>query len=79
MTNTAPEIIVENKEQSVGEKINPLDNAYAYDKEDGDLTYYLIVTNDTTNNNVKGEYTISYAVLDSDGNRTDKTISNIVK
>lgn len=79
LTNTAPEIIVENKEQLVGEKINPLDNAYAYDKEDGDLTYHLIVTNDTTNINVKGEYTISYAVLDSDGNRTDKTISNIVK
>lgn len=78
-TNTAPEIIVENKEQAVGEKINPLDNAYAYDKEDGDLTYYLIVTKDTTNSDIKGEYTISYAVLDSDGNRTDKTITNVVK
>lgn len=78
-TNTAPEIIVENKSQSVGETINPLDGVTAYDKEDGDLTQYVIVTKDTTNELAEGEYQISYAVLDTDGNRTDTTITNTVK
>lgn len=78
-SDTAPEILVNNKEQSIGEVINPLENVVAYDKEDGDLTQYLIVTNNTTNELVEGEYEISYAVLDTDGNRTDKTIINSVK
>lgn len=79
LSNNPPQIIIENKEQLLGETINPLENAIAYDDEDGDLTRYLIVTKDTTNNQEKGTYTISYAVLDSDGNRTDKTIFNTVK
>lgn len=79
LTNTAPEIIVENKEQLIGETVNPLEKVVAYDKEDGDLTQYIIVTKNTTNELIKGEYKISYAVLDTDGNRTDKTIINTVK
>lgn len=78
-TNTPPEIIVENKIQKVGEIINPLENVISTDKEDGDLTYYTIVTENTTNELKPGVYKISYAVLDSDGNRTDKAITNIVE
>lgn len=78
-TNTPPEIIVENKEQVIGEEINPLDGVTSIDKEDGDLTRYVIVTKNTTNILEEGEYEIRYAVLDSDGNRTDKTIKNTVK
>ena len=77
--NNAPEIVVFDKEQFIGESPNPLHEAKAIDVEDGDLTRHLIVTNNTTNTNIPGTYEISYAVLDSDGNRTDKTIKNTVK
>lgn len=78
-TNNAPDILVSDKEQSIGATINPLEGAKAIDKEDGDLTRHLIVTKNTTDINNPGTYEISYAVLDSDGNRTDKTITNTVK
>ena len=56
------------------EKFNELDNVKATDKEDGDLTSKIEVTENTVDTKKIGEYKVTYNVTDSANNTTTKTI-----
>lgn len=73
--NTAPEIIAVDKTVVQGTTFNALDNVYATDKEDGDITKNIIIASSTMNINEVGVYTITYKVMDSKNKSTTKTIN----
>lgn len=68
-----PAIVTNNNIVRAGSQFNPLDNVKAVDMNGKDLTPYILVTGNNVDANTQGEYTVSYAILDSYGNRTDKT------
>ncbi|WP_099221764.1 immunoglobulin-like domain-containing protein [Listeria costaricensis] len=75
VTNEAPEIKAEDQTIPFGSKFDPLDYATAKDKEDGDLTDEIKVTENTVNPLVPGEYKVKYEVTDAAGVTTTKEIT----
>ncbi len=69
-----PVINAKDIELNIGDKLDPLKGVTASDKEDGDLTNKIEVTKNNANTSKDGEYGITYAVKDSDGNKTEKSI-----
>ncbi len=57
---------------------NPMTDIQATDKEDGDITSQVQVTNNTVQEGVPGTYEVTYEVTDSDGNLTTYTRTVIV-
>ncbi|MGC9268465.1 immunoglobulin-like domain-containing protein, partial [Listeria ivanovii] len=49
---------------------DPMSTINATDKEDGDLTKKVKITNNTVDVHTLGSYEVSYEVTDSDGNKT---------
>lgn len=69
-----PLIIGGNFEVEKDATYEPLDNVFAFDLEDGDLSASIRVTLNEVDTAVPGEYFVTYEVLDSDLNRVEKTI-----
>lgn len=69
-----PVINAEDKTIEVGDKFDPKEGVTANDAEDGDLTKDIKILKNEVNPNVPGIYEVEYAVTDSDGNTTTKTI-----
>ncbi|MBC2164653.1 immunoglobulin-like domain-containing protein [Listeria booriae] len=72
--NDAPEIQAADRTVSIGTVFDPLENVTASDKQDGDLTSSIQVTENTVNTEIEGEYVVSYQVADSHGKQTTKSI-----
>lgn len=77
--NTLPVINAENKVIEKGAPFNPLEGITAQDEEDGDLTAKVTIRSNTVNTNIVGKYFITYAVEDSHGGVTTKSIEVEVK
>lgn len=70
--SVAPIITAPDKTLQLGENFNPMEDVVATDYTGKlDLTQYVIVTKNTVNKMKAGAYTISYAVLAPNGERTD--------
>ncbi len=76
--NTAPEIIVSDKELYEGEEFKELKGVSAYDQEDGDITDKIIVKENTVKS-TPGTYKVIYEVTDSKGKTTTKERKVVVK
>ncbi|HQC30103.1 MAG TPA: DUF5011 domain-containing protein, partial [Acholeplasmataceae bacterium] len=74
-TNNNP-VIHGAKDQTIekGTRFIPLDGITATDEEDGILTDSIVYTGNVNVNRV-GEYTVTYTVYDSDGNKAEVTIT----
>ena len=77
--NNAPVINATDKELTINEEFKELEGVTATDKEDGDLTSKIKVTENTVNTKLAGEYKVTYEVVDSKNKKTTKTINVIVK
>ncbi|WGX77601.1 DUF5011 domain-containing protein (plasmid) [Paraclostridium bifermentans] len=77
--NNLPVINAKNKTIKVGDKFNPMTGVTATDEEDGNITKYIKVIENTVNTNKAGVYKVVYAVTDSNGATTTKSIAVIVK
>lgn len=69
-----PVINASDKTIEVGTIFKELDNVTATDKEDGNITKNIKVTENTVNTNKAGEYKVTYSVTDSNKQTTTKTI-----
>ena len=77
--NQIPVINAEDKTINVGDKFDPLKEATATDKEDGDITKEIEILNNEVDINKAGVYEVTYKVTDSQGASTVKTIKVTVK
>ena len=77
--NQIPVINAEDKTINVGDKFDPLKEATATDKEDGDITKEIEILNNEVDTNKAGVYEVIYKVTDSQGASTVKTIKVTVK
>ncbi|MBC1458808.1 immunoglobulin-like domain-containing protein [Listeria newyorkensis] len=74
-TNDKPEIHVADQTFKAGFAFDPMTGVSASDLEDGDLSDNVKIIANDVNIDVAGDYHITYSVLDSDGNTTEKTIT----
>lgn len=74
-SNDAPTISTADKSVKKGDMFNPLTGVTANDTEDGNVTSKITVTANDVNTGKVGTYHVTYAVTDSDGNTTKKTIT----
>ncbi|MBC1604467.1 DUF5011 domain-containing protein [Listeria rocourtiae] len=72
--NDAPEIQASDHTIPVGADFDALENVTASDKQDGDLTSSIQVTENTVDTSTEGDYMVSYLVTDSHGKQTTKSI-----
>ncbi|WP_099221922.1 immunoglobulin-like domain-containing protein [Listeria costaricensis] len=73
--NTAPTIQAEDRTIGLNANFDPLENVTATDKEDGDLTSKIVVTQNEVDSSKAGSYKVSYKVTDSAGLSAEKTIT----
>jgi len=74
-----PVINVNDKVIFLNEEFDPLENVTATDSEDGDLTKKIKVIKNTVDSKKLGIYQVTYQVIDSYGNKAEKTINVEVK
>ncbi|HFC9195190.1 TPA: immunoglobulin-like domain-containing protein [Enterococcus faecium] len=75
-TGQAPVIFANDRPLYVGDFFNPLEGVYFYDHEDGSSQPALEnVIYDDVDMNQPGKYKVTYAIEDSDHNRTEKSIT----
>ena len=72
--NTLPNIIAQDITIRVGSSFDPLKFVNVWDDEDGDLTKYVHVRENTVDTSKIGEYKVVYEVMDSDDNIAIKEI-----
>ncbi|MBC2195858.1 LPXTG cell wall anchor domain-containing protein [Listeria booriae] len=75
LTNEKPAITAADITQKAHRSVDPMAGVTASDLEDGDLTANIKIIANDINIDVPGEYHVTYSVLDSDGNETEKTIT----
>ncbi|MBC6314241.1 immunoglobulin-like domain-containing protein [Listeria grandensis] len=75
LTNEKPVITASDITQKAHRAIDPMADVSAADLEDGDVTANVKIIANDVNIDVPGEYHITYSVLDSDGNTTEKTVT----
>ncbi|MBC2170891.1 immunoglobulin-like domain-containing protein [Listeria booriae] len=75
LTNEKPVITAPDITQKAHRSVDPMAGVTASDLEDGDLTANIKIIANDINIDVPGEYHVTYSVLDSDGNETEKTIT----
>ncbi|MBC2264526.1 DUF5011 domain-containing protein [Listeria booriae] len=75
LTNEKPVITATDITQKAHRSVDPMAGVTASDLEDGDLTANIKIIANDINIDVPGEYHVTYSVLDSDGNETEKTIT----
>ena len=78
LDNKYPTIIANDINLLINQEFNPLDNVKATDLEDGDLTNKIKIIKNTVNIEKTGTYEITYQVIDSKNQKTEKTIKVIV-
>ena len=76
--NKYPTIIANDITLLKNQDFNPLNNVKASDEEDGDLTSKITITKNTVNTKNPGTYEITYQVVDSKNQKTEKTIKVFV-
>ncbi len=64
---------------NLGDDIDYLKGVSASDIEDGNLTNKIIIDDSKVNYNKTGSYLVTYIVIDSDGNKVEKTITLTIK
>lgn len=79
VVNKAPVIKAEDIVITVGDKFNVLEGVTAYDEEDGNLTDRVKVKKNNVEADKEGVYSVTYIVMDNNGNTTEKTIKVTVK
>ncbi|MBA3924783.1 immunoglobulin-like domain-containing protein [Listeria rustica] len=67
-----------NTEINPNSMFDPLSTIQAMDKEDDDLTASVVVTYNDVNTSVSGNYSVTYEVTDSDGNKATFTRTVVV-
>lgn len=72
--DSKPVINAENKKINMYDLFNPLDGVVANDKEDGNITSKIIITQNTVDIGKAGTYKVTYSVTDSNNNKVTKTI-----
>ncbi len=77
--NNAPEISTKDVALKVGDKFDAMSGVSASDKEDGNITSSIKVTENTVDTTKVGEYKVIYKVTDSQGASATKTIKVTVK
>ena len=77
--NHVPTINASDKTITVGDKLDPMKDVTANDKEDGDLTSKIKVINNTVDTKKAGTYEVTYQVTDSQGATVTKTVKVNVK
>lgn len=77
--NEAPVITALDKVLNVGDKFDAMEGIVALDKEDGDLTSFVKVLENTVDTSKAGTYKVVYEVVDSAGIKVTKTIHVAVK
>lgn len=75
ITGEAPLIDIPDVTLNTGDKFNPKEGLVALDKKDGDITNKVVVSRNDVNTNRPGKYKVTYTVVDSDKNVTNKTIT----
>ncbi|MBC1800082.1 immunoglobulin-like domain-containing protein [Listeria booriae] len=75
VANNKPTLFAENHSIRVNEVFDPRADISATDVEDGDLTASIVIESYDVNIAQPGMYHVTYSITDSDGNRTEKTIS----
>lgn len=75
LTNEKPVITAADITQKAHRSVDPMAGVTASDLEDGDLTANIKIIANDINIDVPGDYHVTYSVLDSDGNETEKTIT----
>ncbi|MBC1797668.1 DUF5011 domain-containing protein [Listeria booriae] len=75
LTNEKPVITAADITQKAHRSVDPMAGVTASDLEDGDLTANIKIIANDINIDVPGEYHVTYSVLDSDGNETEKNIT----
>lgn len=76
--NHVPVINAADKTIKQNSYFDPKEAVIAFDQEDGDLTWKMQV-NSSVNTAIPGQYTVIYSVVDSNGNRTTKSITVTVE
>lgn len=69
-----PELEVWDQTVIIGSKYDPLAEARAYDRQDGNLTDEIKILENTMDTSKLGTYSVTYSVTDSDKNTTTKTV-----
>ncbi|EKZ4627443.1 DUF5011 domain-containing protein, partial [Listeria monocytogenes] len=75
VVNDKPTILANDKELTVGDTFNPLEGVTATDKQDGDLTSQIQVESNDVDITKAGTYHVTYGVVDTAGEKTEKTIT----
>lgn len=75
LTNEKPVITAGDRTVKAHLTFNPMIGVSANDLEDGDISDNIKVIANDVNIDVPGDYHITYSILDSDGNTTEKTIT----
>ncbi|MCD2208594.1 immunoglobulin-like domain-containing protein [Listeria booriae] len=74
VVNDVPVIVAADKTVTIGTMFDPFEGVTASDKQDGDITSLLQVTNNAVDTAVAGVYSVTYQVTDSHGAKVEKTI-----
>lgn len=75
VVSDAPLIDMSDVTLNPGDKFNPKEGLVALDKKDGDITDKVVVSRNDVDTSRPGKYKVTYTVVDSDKNVTDKTIT----
>ncbi|MCD2207455.1 immunoglobulin-like domain-containing protein [Listeria booriae] len=70
-----PIITAQDSTLYVGDAFDPLKDVSARDAKDGNITSSIIITENTVNTDVPGEYHVSYEVTNSIGETSTKTVT----
>lgn len=79
VTNQKPTILAQDKTIEENDEFDPKVNVTANDPEDGDITNKIEITENTVNNQVAGDYKVTYKVTDNNNQSVTKTIKVTVK
>lgn len=72
--SSSPVIVTQDTYLETGYEFNPLDHAFAYDVEDGNITDRIEVVDNPVDTTTAGLYRVTFKVADSDGNTAEATM-----
>lgn len=74
-TDILPELSVQDFEVCEGQAVDFLKKATAKDEEDGNISHLITVSPQTIKDLAPGKYKVTYSVVDSNGGKSEKTIT----
>ncbi|MBC2159783.1 DUF5011 domain-containing protein [Listeria booriae] len=75
ISNDAPTITAADQTLKKGSNFDPMADVSASDREDGDITQEVKITDSTVDTSQEGTYSVTYEVTDTDGNTAQKTVT----